>query len=181
MCLISAAVRHDDADAGRTRWSNRQSVGNRSVRPHAGARETPGRSRDTASRSSCRPMRRTTRSRNTVFDLGFSQFGVMFFADPVAAFRNIRRALKKHGRLVFACWRSPAEHTWSSVPESAAKPFLPAAPPVDPDAPGRFSLRQPDRIKQVLSGAGFYGIEIQKQDARTFAGATPEEAAASVD
>jgi SAM-dependent methyltransferase len=114
-----------------------------------------------------------------IFDLGFSQFGVMFFADPVGTFRNIRRALKKNGRLVFACWRSPAEHTWSSIPESAAKPFLPSAPPADPDAPGRFSLRQPDRIKQVLGGAGFYGIEIHKQDARTFAGATAEEAAAS--
>jgi len=114
-----------------------------------------------------------------LFDAGFSQFGVMFFADPVAAFRNIRRALKRQARLVFACWRSPAEHTWSSIPESAAKPFLPAAPPPEPNAPGPFSLQQPDRIKQVLGGAGFYGIEIQKLDARTFAGATPEEAAAS--
>ena len=113
------------------------------------------------------------------FDIAFSQFGVMFFADPIMTFRNIRRALKKRGRLVFACWRSPAEHTWSSIPESAAKPFMPAAPPADPNAPGRFSLQQPDRIKQVLGGAGFYGIEIHKQDARTFAGATPEEAAAS--
>ena len=113
------------------------------------------------------------------FDAGFSQFGVMFFADPIVAFRNIRRALKRQARLVFACWRSPAEHTWSSVPESAAKPLLPSAPPADPNAPGRFSLQQPDRIKQLLSGAGFYGIEIHKQDARTFAGATPEEAAAS--
>jgi SAM-dependent methyltransferase len=114
-----------------------------------------------------------------VFDLGFSQFGVMFFADPVAAFRNIRRALRKRARIAFACWRSPAEHLWSSIPESAARPFLPEPPPADPHAPGRFSLRLPDRIKQVLGGAGFYAIEIEKLDARTFAGATPEEAASS--
>jgi SAM-dependent methyltransferase len=101
----------------------------------------------------------------------------MFFADPVAAFRNIRRALKKHARFVFACWRSPGEHLWSSVPENAAKPFLPAAPVANS---GRFSLQHPDRIKQVLGGAGFYGIEIRKLDARTFAGATPEQAAASL-
>lgn len=115
-----------------------------------------------------------------VFDLGFSQLGVMFFADPVAALLNIRRALKKRGRIAFACWRSPAEHLWASIPESAAKPFLPAASPADPNAPGRFSLRLPDRIKQVLGGSGFYAIEIQKLDARTFAGATPEAAASSV-
>ncbi len=115
-----------------------------------------------------------------VFDLGFSQLGVMFFADPVAAFLNIRRALKKRARIAFACWRSPAEHLWASIPENAAKPFLPAAPAAEPNAPGRFSLRLPDRIKQVLGGAGFYAIEIEKLDARTFAGATPEEAAWSV-
>lgn len=115
-----------------------------------------------------------------VFDLGFSQFGVMFFADPVAAFVNIRRTLRKRARIAFACWRSPAEHLWASIPESAAGPFLPAPPPADPNAPGRFSLRLPDRIKQVLGGAGFYAVEIEKLDARTFAGATPEEAASSV-
>jgi len=71
------------------------------------------------------------------YDLGFSQLGVMFFADPVAAFRNIRRGLKKRGRLAFACWRSPSEHLWASIPESAAKPFLGtalAADPLGPDA-----------------------------------------------
>ncbi len=113
------------------------------------------------------------------FDLGFSQLGVMFFADPVVAFRNIRRGLNKRGRIAFACWRSPAEHLWASVPELAAKPFLPPGPPADLNAPGRYALREPDRIKQVLTGAGFYAIDILKQDARTFAGATPEEAAAS--
>ena len=115
-----------------------------------------------------------------VFDLGFSQLGVMFFADPVAAFVNIRRALKKRARIAFACWRSPAEHLWASIPENAAKPFLPPSPPADANAPGRFSLRLPDRIKQVLGGAGFFAIEIEKLDARTFVGATPEEAASSV-
>ena len=40
------------------------------------------------------------------FDLGFSRFGVMFFADPVAAFRNIRGAMKRSGRLLLAVFRS---------------------------------------------------------------------------
>src|SRR3546814_2320304 len=44
------------------------------------------------------------------FDAAFSRFGVMFFADPVAAFLNIRRGLKPGGRLAFACWRSLEEN-----------------------------------------------------------------------
>lgn len=113
------------------------------------------------------------------FDLAISQLGVMFFADPVLAFRNVWRGMKKRGRLCFACWRAPAEHLWAYIPESAAKPLLPPAPAADPNAPGRYSLQHPDRIRQVLSGAGFLGVEIAKLDLRTFAGATPQEAASS--
>ena len=59
------------------------------------------------------------------FDLVFSRFGVMFFGDPVAAFKNIRRAMKPAGRLVFICWRTPQENPWAAVPMRAAQPFLP--------------------------------------------------------
>jgi len=113
------------------------------------------------------------------FDLGFSQLGVMFFPDPIAAFRNIHSAMKPKARLVFCCWRPPFEHLWAFVPESAAKPFLPPAPPADPDAPGRYSFQNPERVKSVLLQAGFVAPEFQKFDFRTFAGETPEEAASS--
>jgi len=113
------------------------------------------------------------------FDLGFSQLGVMFFPDPVAAFRNIHGALKPGARMVFCCWRHPFEHLWAFVPESAAKPFLPPSPPAAPDAPGRYSFQNPDRVKSVLLQAGFVAPELQKLDFMTFAGATPEEAASS--
>ena len=68
------------------------------------------------------------------FDLAFSQFGVMFFADPTEALANVRRALKPAGRLIVACWRTPDEHLWSSIPEDAAKPHLPPAAPVNYNA-----------------------------------------------
>lgn len=113
------------------------------------------------------------------FDLGFSQLGVMFFPDPVAAFRNIHGALKPSARMVFCCWRHPSEHLWAFVPESAAKPFLPPSPPADPDAPGRYSFQNPDRVKSILLQAGFVAPEMQKLDFLTFGGATPEEAASS--
>ena len=114
------------------------------------------------------------------FDLAFSQLGVMFFADPVAAFTNIRRAVKPGGRIVFCCWRHPVEHLWAFIPESAAKPFLPPSPPADPSAPGRYSFQNEDRIKSVLLQSGFHAPALTKLDAPIFAGATPQEAAASL-
>jgi SAM-dependent methyltransferase len=113
------------------------------------------------------------------FDIAFSQLGVMFFPDPVAAFRNIHAAMKPQARLVFCCWRPPAEHLWAFIPESAAKPFLPPTPPADPDVPGRYSFQNPDRVRSVLLRAGFVAPELEKFDFMTFAGATPEEAASS--
>ncbi len=92
------------------------------------------------------------------FDLAFSQFGVMFFADPAASFRNIQKAMKRDGRLVFVCWRGPFENPWSAVPEAAARPFLPPPAPASPDAPGRYSFANPDRVKSILLQAGFHGI-----------------------
>ena len=113
------------------------------------------------------------------FDLGFSQLGVMFFSDAVAAFSNIHGALKPGARLVFGCWRHPSEHLWAFIPESAAKPYLPPSPPADPNAPGRYSLQEPDRVRSVLLQSGFVAPELQKFDFRTFAGPTAEEAASS--
>jgi SAM-dependent methyltransferase len=113
------------------------------------------------------------------FDLVFSQFGVMFFEDPVATFANLHRALKPGARVAFICWRHPFENPWAHVPESAAKPFLPPPAPTDPNAPGRYSFANPDRVKSVLLQAGFHAPEFEKFDASVFAGRTPQEAAAS--
>src|SRR5918997_3951556 len=59
------------------------------------------------------------------FDLVFSRFGVMFFEDPVEAFRRLRGAAKPGGRLAFACWRSFKENPWGLIPFMAAVPHLP--------------------------------------------------------
>ncbi len=94
-----------------------------------------------------------------VFDLVFSRFGVMFFADPVAGFANLRRALRPEGRLVFACWQAPSANLWMAlVNRAAAKIFDLPAPPHD--APGPFSFADRERIEAVLSAAGFIAIEI---------------------
>src|SRR5581483_11483592 len=74
------------------------------------------------------------------FDVAVSRFGVMFFADPVAAFANVVRALRPGGRLAFACWAEPLANEWIVVPGAAAVEHVSVAADGDPEAPGPFSL-----------------------------------------
>jgi SAM-dependent methyltransferase len=98
------------------------------------------------------------------FDLVFSRFGVMFFADPVAAFRNIRRALKRTGRLVFLCWRMPQENPWAAVPMRAAQPFLPPMERPGPEDPGQYSFGDRNRVERILTEAGYGGLSFEPVD-----------------
>jgi SAM-dependent methyltransferase len=101
------------------------------------------------------------------FDAVFSRFGVMFFADPVAAFANVRRALKPgSGRLAFVCWRKLAENQWMQVPVAAGMQYLPPQPRPDPDAPGPYAFADPERVKRILTQAGFADIETAPHDAK---------------
>ncbi len=101
-----------------------------------------------------------------VFDAAFSRFGVMFFSDPVAAFRNIRASLKPGGRPVFVCWRPLAENPWMLAPLQAALPFIPPVEPPDPTAPGPFAFGDADRVRAILARAGFAAVRIDPFDAR---------------
>ena len=94
------------------------------------------------------------------FDLVFSRFGVMFFADPVAAFRNLRSALAPSGRLLFICWQPLALNPWLSVPLEAVRPLLPPEEPADPHAPGPFAFADAQRVRGVLKDAGFTGVAV---------------------
>ena len=99
------------------------------------------------------------------FDAAFSRFGVMFFADPVAAFGNVRRALKPAGRLAFVCWRGLEESDWMRVPLEAAKHLLPPPAPVDPRAPGPFAFADAERVRRILIDAGFPAPRIEPFEA----------------
>jgi ubiquinone/menaquinone biosynthesis C-methylase UbiE len=89
-------------------------------------------------------------------DLVVSQFGVMFFGDPVQAFSNIRNGTKPDGRLIFACWRPIKENPWAQVPLHAAYTAgAPRAARPEPDQPGPFSFADPSRVTSILSEAGF--------------------------
>lgn len=96
------------------------------------------------------------------FDAAFSRFGVMFFADPVAAFTNVNEALHDGGRLAFACWRPLDQNPWMAKQLEAVAPMFEMPPPPPPDAPGPFSFGNPERVKEILSKAGFENIEIEE-------------------
>jgi SAM-dependent methyltransferase len=97
-------------------------------------------------------------------DLLFSRFGVMFFGDPVAAFINLRKAMKPSGRLVFASWRSPKENGWLTAPMQAVKGLLPPSPPPDPEQPGPFAFQDQERVAHILTQAGFEAPVFDKFD-----------------
>jgi SAM-dependent methyltransferase len=98
-------------------------------------------------------------------DLVISRFGVMFFGDPAAAFANIRKALKPGGRLVFAAWRAVRENEWTQVPlEAALSAGVPPEPPLAPEVPGPFSFADPERMRRILTAAGFGELAISAAD-----------------
>lgn len=97
-------------------------------------------------------------------DLLFSRFGVMFFADPVAAFANLHQAIRPGGRLLCAAWRPLAENAWFTVPLEAASPLLPPQPPADPNAPGPFAFANRDRTHAIFTEAGWQAVTLTRHD-----------------
>ena len=91
------------------------------------------------------------------FDLAISRFGTMFFDDPVAAFANIRRALRPAGRLVMMVWQPQERNEWDiAIHQSLAGPQGPiAAASAGPDP---FSLADPPTVRRILGAAGLSDI-----------------------
>ena len=92
-------------------------------------------------------------------DVAIARTAAMFFADQIAALANVRRALHAAGRIVLATWQ-PLEHNeWVRVIATALSPVGP--PRLPPPGAGPFSLSDPDRLRDVLSGAGFTDIHVE--------------------
>lgn len=94
------------------------------------------------------------------FDAVFSRFGVMFFAEPVKAFVNIRGAMKPGGRIGFVAWRAVTENPWVNLAREVVLRHVPAPPPQPADAPGQFSFADSARVERILSDAGFIDIAL---------------------
>ena len=95
------------------------------------------------------------------FDAVISRFGTMFFADPPAAFANMRRSTKAGGRITFVCWQSLTANEWLLVPGAAISEHMALPDLGPPDAPGMFALADPDRTRTILTNAGWRDIQIE--------------------
>jgi len=95
------------------------------------------------------------------FDLLASRFGVMFFADPALSFANMRKAMRRPGRLAFACWREPRDNPFFMTPLQAVYRHVPKMPPVGPEDPGPFAFASEARVKRILGAAGFAEIAME--------------------
>ena len=112
-------------------------------------------------------------------DVALSRFGVMFFDDPVAAFANVAQALAPGGRLAFTCWAPVEENDWSRLPAATMAAHV-GPPNAAPGAPGPYSLAEPARVREVLTGAGFARVGITKAANPMYLGADAGEAFAHV-
>ena len=101
---------------------------------------------------------------NHSFDIAFSRFGVMFFEDSVAAFRNINKSLLPGSPLSFVCWQSPIQNPWQSLFVQEVKKFidLPAPPP---RSPGPFAFMESNYVNSILENSNFESIEIEGHEA----------------
>jgi SAM-dependent methyltransferase len=95
------------------------------------------------------------------FDVVYSRFGVMFFDDPVSAFRRLRSLGTDGARLAFCCWGPPTENPWMAVPVMATVPVLGPPQLAGPGAPGPFGLSSGDVVRSILDDAGWSDVTIQ--------------------
>jgi ubiquinone/menaquinone biosynthesis C-methylase UbiE len=109
------------------------------------------------------------------FDLAISRFGAMFFADPLAAFGNLKRGLRPGGRLALLAWQELARNEWLRVLRGAlaAGRALPD-PPIG--TPGPFGLAQADRVRRLLTEAGFESVDLEEVREPIYVGADAADA-----
>jgi hypothetical protein len=93
-----------------------------------------------------------------------SRFGIMFFDDPVAAFANLHRAMRRDGELLVIPFRSSAENPFMTTAERAAAPFLPDLPRRRTDGPGQFAFADARRVQTILERSGWTAIDITPLD-----------------
>jgi SAM-dependent methyltransferase len=92
------------------------------------------------------------------FDVALSQFGVMFFDEPITAFANIRAHLRPGGRIAFACWQAVERNPWFFAPAIADLLPPPPAPAPGKAPTGPFALADVERTSAILGSAGFLDV-----------------------
>lgn len=93
---------------------------------------------------------------DTAFDRLISRYGIMFFADPEAAFVNLHAQMRPGARLAFVCWQPLEYNAWALAPLRAALSLTDERPePPEPGAPGPFAFEDAARTTAILEGAGW--------------------------
>jgi len=102
----------------------------------------------------------------TGFDLAFSRFGTMFFANPVAALRNVRSSLRPGGRLCMVVWRSKLANEWLYRGELVVEKYLERPEETDEPTcgPGPFSMANADTTSDIVTAAGFADVALRRCD-----------------
>lgn len=108
------------------------------------------------------------------FDIAISRNGAMFFGDALAAFTNIARAMRPGGRLVLLAWQPLQRNEWVSAFFAALAAGRELFPP--PGTPGPFSLSDPDRVRRLLTSAGFVDVRLHGLSEPMYFGPDPDDA-----
>lgn len=98
------------------------------------------------------------------FDLLVSNFGSMFFGDPVAGYSHLRGAAREGARMALVVWRGLADNPWMAVPMDAVRAHIPPRPKGNPNAPGMFAFADPERVTQILTASGWSVPRFTKLD-----------------
>jgi SAM-dependent methyltransferase len=112
------------------------------------------------------------------YDYVFSRMGVMFFANPVAALRNVREAMRPGGRFSAVVWRRKLDNSWVWEAEQVVEKYLDHPEETDEPTcgPGPFSMANADTVSEQMRIAGFESIELLRSDLPLRMGMTLDDA-----
>ncbi len=113
------------------------------------------------------------------FDFVFARFGTMFFANPVAGLRNMRKALRPGGRMVHIVWRDRTDNPWLSMAKDVVLQYLPT-PGADAQTcgPGPFAMADETMVRAMMKAAGYDQIEFRRVNAPVLVGKDVDDAIA---
>ena len=119
-----------------------------------------------------------TASFEPAFEALISRFGMMFFADPRAAFENLAAALVRDARMTFICWGALAENPWFRLSAEVAAEIYGPDTPGDPHSPGPMAFADPGRVTGLMATAGLRNVAAETVEIMLTLAATVDDAAA---